>query len=113
MTVYVDDSHIPATVGRVKGQWSHLFADTIEELHEFADAIGLQRSWFQGPPKHRLWHYDVTESMRRKAIRFGARAVPWRESVDIMRKRDGLPPIRQTSEPSGQDGSQLLLFPPD
>lgn len=42
MTVYVDDMPIPA-------RWSHLMADTDEELHRFAASIGLRRSWAQYP----------------------------------------------------------------
>jgi len=113
MTVYVDDSRISATVGRIRGRWSHLFADTESELHEFAAAIGLRRSWFQGGAKHgRLWHYDVTDSLRQKAIRAGAHSVTWRESVGIMRARDGLPPLRSVPVPSAEPGTagQLPLF---
>ena len=95
MTVYVDDARIPATVGRIKARWSHLFADTQYELHEFAQSIGLLRSWFQpGRPVRdkpsRFWHYDVTESKRLEAIRAGAEPVTSRESVAIMNARDGV-----------------------
>ena len=47
MTVYVDDAHIPATVGRHTSSWCHLTADSPEELHEFAGRLGLRRSYFQ------------------------------------------------------------------
>lgn len=93
MTVYVDDSFIPARVGRHASRWCHLFADTQEELHEFAESIGLRRSWFQpgkplkgGRPSH-LWHYDVTEGKRAEAVKAGAVEVTWRESVKIMAER--------------------------
>lgn len=36
MTVYVDDFLIPARLGCLNARWSHLFADTEEELHAFA-----------------------------------------------------------------------------
>lgn len=91
MVVYVDDALIPARVGRISSRWSHLFADTQDELHEFAASIGLQRRWFQGGPKRkRTWHYDVTESKRQEAIKAGAKEVTWRESVQIMNERDGI-----------------------
>ena len=49
MAIYVDDANIPATVpnGRARhtSQWSHLFADTQEELHEFSAKLGLRRSY--------------------------------------------------------------------
>lgn len=44
MTVYVDDMRVPARVGRINARWSHLMADTDEELHEFAARLGLRRS---------------------------------------------------------------------
>ena len=98
MTVYVDDSNIQATVpnGRVShtSRWSHLFADTEEELHAFAARLGLKRSYFQGGEKHGWrWHYDVTQGMRWKAIRMGAREVTWRQSVELMLRRAGRPPV--------------------
>lgn len=43
--VYVDDL---ITCGK-KGAWCHMVADSLEELHEMADKIGLKREWFQDP----------------------------------------------------------------
>lgn len=90
MTVYVDDSSIPATVpnGRVShtSRWSHLFADTEDELHEFATGkLGLRRSYFQEGKPAWFPHYDVTSGKRQQAIRAGAQPVTWRESVKIAR----------------------------
>lgn len=88
MTVYVDDWRQEARVGTVSGKWSHLTADTEEELHNFAAQLGLKRSWFQhkeGQP----WfdHYDITESKRQKAISLGAVPITWREAgKQTMRK---------------------------
>jgi len=47
MAVYVDDARIPARVGPISARWSHLFADSQDELHAFAAGIGLKQSWFQ------------------------------------------------------------------
>lgn len=78
MTIMVDDAYIPAKVGRHQARWCHLMSDTSrEELHEFAEKIGLKRSWFQDHP--RLYHYDVTEGMRRKAVAAGAEEVSQKE----------------------------------
>lgn len=74
MTVYVDDMQRPATVGRISARWSHMLADTTEELHEFADRLGLNRAWVQYPGTHRE-HYDLTEKRRREALRLGAVAI--------------------------------------
>jgi hypothetical protein len=99
MTVYVDDARIPARVGKFNARWSHLIADTKEELHEFAERLGLKRSYFQDPvvsgkPKAQLgtrhaenWHYDVTESKRQMALELGAVAVTFRELPGIIDAR--------------------------
>ena len=47
-----------------------MYADSLEELHEFAQKIGLKREWFQDRP--RLPHYDLTVTRRRVAVRVGA-----------------------------------------
>lgn len=100
MTVYVDNARIPARVGRHNTTWSHLFADTQDELHAFADRLGLRRNWFQDPVKvgkpikarpgsraAENWHYDVTESKRRQAVALGAVEVSWRDAVAIINAR--------------------------
>jgi hypothetical protein len=86
MTVYVDNARIPATVGRIRGRWSHLTADTQEELHAFAAQLGLKRSWFQIGCRSGLdtretcvhWHYDVVDRVRTRAIELGAQHIDLR-----------------------------------
>jgi hypothetical protein len=74
VTIYVDDMRMPATVGRITARWSHLMADTDEELHAFAAALGLRRSWAQFPGTWKS-HYDVTDAKRQQAISRGARPI--------------------------------------
>ena len=95
MAVYVDDARIPARVGRIRARWSHLFADSQDELHAFAASIGLKRAWFQpgkpiGGKPSRLWHYDVTDAMRARAIAAGAQPAGIREFREIIDRRDGV-----------------------
>lgn len=93
MTVFVDNFRCPARIGRISGRWSHLTADTPDELHVFAARIGLQRPWFQERCKYGKcdpcphFHYDVTDSKRSEAIAAGARAVDIREMGDLIRAR--------------------------
>jgi hypothetical protein len=99
VTVYVDDFRMPARVGRLYANWSHLTADTKDELHAFAVDIGLRRSWFQDPMVNtkmakmgvlprpgslaaESWHYDVTESKRFQAVLAGAVELPYRDFLD-------------------------------
>jgi hypothetical protein len=87
VTVYVDDWRQLATVGPVTARWSHLTADTTEELHRFARRLGLRPELFQ-EHRHdpRRDHYDVTEAGRRRAIELGATAVTWREGARLRRQ---------------------------
>jgi hypothetical protein len=85
VTVYVDAYRRPATVSRITGRWSHLIADTRPELHMFAEALGLDHSWFQDDPIR--WHYDVTEPVRRRSVAMGATEISLQEVGQIMRLR--------------------------
>jgi len=100
VSVYVDDAFIPARVGRVNARWCHLTADTQAELHAFAASIGLRRAWFQNKPRTRgRWHYDVTESVRAKALTRGAVPVSWRDLPAICATpgREGVAPTTRTT----------------
>ncbi len=43
----------------------HLIADSIEELHTFANSIGLNRNYFYGKRKGHP-HYDLTNKYSKK-----------------------------------------------
>ncbi|GGT08169.1 hypothetical protein GCM10010156_76560 [Planobispora rosea] len=83
MTVYVDDWRQRAKVGSINAKWSHLVAGDQDELHAFATRLGLHRSWYQGG---RRPHYDVTDSMRTRAIALGAVAISWRDLPRLRRE---------------------------
>jgi hypothetical protein len=88
VTVVVDDLRMPARVAGLSARWSHLTASTQTELHEFAARLGLRRAWFQDTA-HGLWHYDVTDSMRRKAIALGATPLTLTEMSQWLTSRNG------------------------
>lgn len=67
----------------------HLLADTVEELHAFADRLGLKRSWFQNP-QYGLPHYDLTAKKRRIAVIFGASEISMQKVVQMMKDRRAL-----------------------
>lgn len=74
-------------------RWSHLMSDVSnEELHAFAQRIGLKREWFQDVPGARsyLSHYDVTPPLRLRALRSGAVEVTSREMVLRVRFARGI-----------------------
>lgn len=50
--------------------WSHMWADTLDELHAMAARVGMKKEWFQD---HRvLPHYDLVTTKRALAIKLGA-----------------------------------------
>jgi hypothetical protein len=72
MTVYVDHAFAYGEWGRWSGG-GHLQADTTEELHAFADRMGMRREWFQSKPSRtENDHYDLTEKGRALALELGA-----------------------------------------
>ena len=82
MPVYVDDARI-SWRGRV---WSHMVADTAEELHQAAEALGLSR--VRAQDKGRTLHYDLPEDWRLRAIELGVAEPISRR--DLVRRRAGL-----------------------
>lgn len=77
VAIYVDDARI-----RWRGmEWSHLVADSAEELHRAAEELGLRREWAQD--KGRTLHYDLPEYLRVRAIELGvARPITWRKLAE-------------------------------
>ena len=65
MAVYLDNER--NSFGRMI--MCHMIADSLNELHQMADLIGMRRAWFQ--PRSTP-HYDVSLSRRVVAIRYGA-----------------------------------------
>lgn len=93
MAVYVDDAFVRGSWGRWSGG-GHLQADSADELHAFAERLGIQRRWFQskpGRPEHD--HYDLTASLRAEAIALGAVSWGWRDTarrnIRLRRLREG------------------------
>lgn len=89
MAVYVDQitdykGSVKGYVGRVSQHWCHMYADSLDELHEMAAKIGMKRSWFQEAHWLHLCHYDLVPSKRAKAVALGAIEV---KSLAYMRDR--------------------------
>lgn len=97
MVVYVDEAIWPWR-GR---RWAHLVADEAEELHRFAERLGLRRAWFQHRPG-RPWrdHYDIPAELRNRAVALGARPVGSRELVRILAARREQASSGMTGDPA-------------
>lgn len=61
----------------------HMFADTITELHDMADRIGVNRKWFQN---HKTPHYDICLAKRKLVIQNGAIEIDRRKAYDLIKK---------------------------
>lgn len=81
MTVYVDAPiWTKAASKQPRKTYSHMVADSLQELHEFAAKIGIKKHFFH---KHRVAsHYDITSDQQVVALSNGAQLV---SSTDIVR----------------------------
>jgi len=62
---------------------SHMAADTIEELHQMAQEVGVAKRHFQN--KQGKPHYDICKQNKLKAIELGAIEVNDREIIELYR----------------------------
>ena len=75
MTVYIDPPDWPGH-GRM---WSHLISDvSFDELHAFADGLGVPRRAFERD------HYDIPSHRYADVVAAGAREVSSREGVRLL-----------------------------
>lgn len=80
MTVYVDASRYPLTIGYRRMMMCHMVADTLEELHAMARELDIPERHFQN---RRHPHYDICKAKRKMAVKRGAQEV---ESWEIVLK---------------------------
>lgn len=83
MPVYVDDMWTRAMGQYRRMKMSHMWSPDLDELHAMADKIGLNRKWFQD--KSSFLHYDVSLSLRGKAVSFVAVEITMKELAQMVR----------------------------
>lgn len=66
MAIYVDSL---CHYGSVFGKSCHMIADSVSELVEFAEKIGMKRVWLQHTS---MPHFDLTKKYRDLAVQNGA-----------------------------------------
>jgi hypothetical protein len=82
LSIYVDTLRVYREDRGCGIPTSHLATDgDLEELHAFAQSIGVPRMAFHGRAKHP--HYDLREAHRAKAVAAGAIEVTSKELVRI------------------------------
>lgn len=65
---------------------SHLLADTIDELIEMVQLIGIDKKWIQKAGTEQE-HFDICDSKRLLALRYGAKPITNHELVNIIRQK--------------------------
>lgn len=64
-----------------------MFTDgDMEELHLFAESIGLKRSWLDNRPGGPIPHYDLTAKKRSLAVKKGAIEIDRNEMAKRVRE---------------------------
>jgi hypothetical protein len=84
MSVYVDEltaseRKINSCFGWPYQRACHMYADTLDELHEMAGLIGIAQRYFH--PGKQFPHYDLTAWKRQQAIARGAVAADRQHAV--------------------------------
>lgn len=80
MAIYVDFVKI-----EYRGhQWCHMLADTLQELHEFAELIGVDKRLFHRDASYP--HYDITVEMRETALENGAIKADRKKIIESAKK---------------------------
>ena len=85
MACYVDTVREYPDAGLRHTRFCHQLADTRDELHAMAEALGVPHRYFQDHPWR--WHHDLPEPLRARAIELGAREVGLREVGLLLRRR--------------------------
>lgn len=68
-----------------KDGWSHMVADSIDNLHSFASKIGINKCWYQNKRGKKQPHYDVRENRVQEAISNGAKLVTRKELFEFLK----------------------------
>lgn len=80
MSVYVDKAQNKFR----RMNMCHMIGDTLEELHEMADRIGIKREWFQEDAS--TPHYDLSKTRRKLALEAGAIELDRKEFVAVIQR---------------------------
>ena len=91
MSCYVDTVRSYPDAGLRFTEYCHLLADTRDELHALAAAVGMPRIAFQDHPWR--WHYDLPAHLRPRAVELGAQVVTMHEVGALLRRRRAESPI--------------------
>lgn len=66
--------------------YSHMISETLTELHQFAEKIGIPRRMFHNPIGKNKPHYDVKEEYFANVIEQGAILTDSKKIVNILKE---------------------------
>lgn len=75
--IYIDR---PRSYNHKRKRYSHLIADSIDELHSFASNNGIKRHWFHKD------HYDIREEEFQRLVDCGAKIISAKELAKLRKK---------------------------
>lgn len=101
--VYVDNALIPFKRGFRTYLMCHMVADSLEELHDMADRIGVNRRHFQSHTRY--CHYDICKTKQTKATELGAVVLSRKE---LLLKAKALTLHVQQSQIRSEECSQIM-----
>ena len=99
MSAYVDTVRAYPQAGLRYTDFCHLLADSRDELHQMADALGMPRRFFQDHPWR--WHYDLPAHLRESAVQLGAVEVQMHFVGAMLRSRK----VAATAQPAHGSGT--------
>jgi hypothetical protein len=97
MACYVDTVRSYPGAGLRYTDYCHLLADTRDELHAMAAALGIPRRFFQDHPWR--WHHDIPAHLRERAVALGAQEVTMHEVGALLRNRRAAIGVTAGAEP--------------
>ena len=81
MTVYVDKPVFTTGAKKPRQTYAHMVASTLDELHEFAQKIGVKPHFFHKTPM--MPHYDINAKQQAEAVQAGAKEISSRDLVPL------------------------------
>ena len=72
-----------------KNGWSHLVADSIPNLHQFAKNMGVKKCWYENKRGKKQPHYDIKAKKVDIAIKNGAIQSTSKEILLFLKKHYG------------------------